>query len=165
MATHSSILAQRIPGTEEPFGLRLQGHTELDMTDLAVSRQINKQNRKIKSKPQCIQEFSMQFTLEQCRSGQCGPTYTWTFSIVNIIVLQNLRFIESTDAELWLQSTCRETHYKLHIYFQLCGGSAPLIPALSRVQLYFICLCHLKSVENFVDHSINGIGNTGSHLK
>ena len=32
MATHSSILAWRIPGTEEPVGLPLWGHTESDMT-------------------------------------------------------------------------------------------------------------------------------------
>ena len=30
MATHSSILAWRIPGTAEPGGLRLWGSTELD---------------------------------------------------------------------------------------------------------------------------------------
>ena len=33
MATHSSILAWRIPGTEEPVGCRLWGHTELDTTE------------------------------------------------------------------------------------------------------------------------------------
>ena len=33
MATHSSILAWRIPGTGEPHGLRLWGCTESDMTD------------------------------------------------------------------------------------------------------------------------------------
>ena len=32
MATHSSILAWRIPGTEEPVGCRLWGRTESDMT-------------------------------------------------------------------------------------------------------------------------------------
>ena len=31
MATHSSILAWKIPGTEEPGGL--WGHTELDTTE------------------------------------------------------------------------------------------------------------------------------------
>ena len=33
MATHSSILAWRIPGTEEPVGYRLWGHTESDTTE------------------------------------------------------------------------------------------------------------------------------------
>ena len=33
MATHSSFLAWRIPGTEEPGGLRLWGHTESAMTE------------------------------------------------------------------------------------------------------------------------------------
>ena len=32
MATHSSILAWRIPWTEEPGGLQSMGHKELDMT-------------------------------------------------------------------------------------------------------------------------------------
>ena len=34
MATHSSILAWRIPGTEESGGLPSMGHTELDTTDV-----------------------------------------------------------------------------------------------------------------------------------
>ena len=33
MATHSSVLAWRIPGTGEPGGRRLWGRTELDMTE------------------------------------------------------------------------------------------------------------------------------------
>ena len=33
MATHSSILAWRIPGTEEPGGFRPWGHKELDTTE------------------------------------------------------------------------------------------------------------------------------------
>ena len=33
MATHSSVLAWRIPGTEEPGGLPSMGRTESDMTD------------------------------------------------------------------------------------------------------------------------------------
>ena len=34
MATHSSVLAWRIPGTGEPGGLHLWGHTESDMTEV-----------------------------------------------------------------------------------------------------------------------------------
>ena len=34
MATHSSVLAWRIPGTGEPGGLPSMGLTELDMTEL-----------------------------------------------------------------------------------------------------------------------------------
>ena len=33
MATHSSILAWRIPGTEEPGGLQSKGGQESDMTE------------------------------------------------------------------------------------------------------------------------------------
>ena len=33
MATHSSILAWKIPWTEEPGGLQSMGHKELDMTE------------------------------------------------------------------------------------------------------------------------------------
>ena len=33
MATHSSVLAQRIPWTEEPAGQSPWGHKELDMTE------------------------------------------------------------------------------------------------------------------------------------
>ena len=34
MATHSSVLAWRIPGTGEPGGCRLWGHTQSDMTEV-----------------------------------------------------------------------------------------------------------------------------------
>ena len=34
MATHSSVLAWRIPGTGEPGGLPSIGHTELDTTEV-----------------------------------------------------------------------------------------------------------------------------------
>ena len=34
MATHSSVLAWRIPGTGEPDGCRLWGHTESDTTEV-----------------------------------------------------------------------------------------------------------------------------------
>ena len=34
MATHSSVLVWRIPGTGEPVGCRLWGHTELDTTEV-----------------------------------------------------------------------------------------------------------------------------------
>ena len=33
MATHSSVLAWRIPGTGEPSGLLSRGRTESDMTE------------------------------------------------------------------------------------------------------------------------------------
>ena len=33
MATHSSVLAWRIPGTAGPSGLLSMGHTELDTTE------------------------------------------------------------------------------------------------------------------------------------
>ena len=34
MTTHSSILAWRIPWTEEPGGLQSMGHKELDMAEV-----------------------------------------------------------------------------------------------------------------------------------
>ena len=34
MATHSSVLAWRIPGTEEPGGLLSMGRTESDTTEV-----------------------------------------------------------------------------------------------------------------------------------
>ena len=37
MATDSSVLAWRIPGTGEPGGCRLWGHTESDTTDMTAA--------------------------------------------------------------------------------------------------------------------------------
>ena len=39
MATHSSVLSWRIPGTEEPVGCRLWGRTESDTTEAMQQQQ------------------------------------------------------------------------------------------------------------------------------
>ena len=39
MATHSSVLAWRIPGMEEPGGLPSMGHAESDMTEATQQQQ------------------------------------------------------------------------------------------------------------------------------
>ena len=39
MATHSSVLAWRIPGTGEPGGLPSMGRTELDTTEVTQQQQ------------------------------------------------------------------------------------------------------------------------------
>ena len=45
MATHSSILAQRIPVTGEPGGLRLWGRTESDTTEATQQQQQQQQQQ------------------------------------------------------------------------------------------------------------------------
>ena len=44
MATHSSVLAWRISGTEEPLGCGVQGRTESDTTE-AMQQQQHFKNR------------------------------------------------------------------------------------------------------------------------
>ena len=41
MATHSSVLAWRIPGTGEPGGCRLWDHTELDTTEVTQQHAVS----------------------------------------------------------------------------------------------------------------------------
>ena len=43
MATHSSVLAWRIPGMGEPGGCRLRGHTESDTTEVTQRQQQQQQ--------------------------------------------------------------------------------------------------------------------------
>ena len=47
MATHSSVLAWRTPGTGEPVGCHLWGHTESDTTDATQQQQFIKGHLKI----------------------------------------------------------------------------------------------------------------------
>ena len=49
MATHSSVLAWRIPGTAQPGGLRLWGRTESDMTE-ATQQQIQSNIHRVDEK-------------------------------------------------------------------------------------------------------------------
>ena len=45
MATHSSVLAWRIPGTGNLLGCRLWGHTESDTTEVTQQQQEEKVER------------------------------------------------------------------------------------------------------------------------
>ena len=45
MATHSNILAWRIPGTGEPGGLPSMGHTESDTTEVTQQQQQQDNNQ------------------------------------------------------------------------------------------------------------------------
>ena len=45
MATHSSVLAWRIPGTGEPGGLHLWGRTESDTTEATLQQQQQQQQQ------------------------------------------------------------------------------------------------------------------------
>ena len=49
MATHSSVLAGRIPGTESLVGCRLQGRTESDTTEATQQQQQQQQTNKQKT--------------------------------------------------------------------------------------------------------------------
>ena len=53
MATHSSVLAWRIPGMGEPVGCRLRGCTELDMTEATEQQQQQQQQQFM-----CVYPFS-----------------------------------------------------------------------------------------------------------
>ena len=54
MATHSSVLAWRIPGTESLVGRRLWGHTESDTTEVMQQQQ------------QLAQSLFMSFSTPKC---------------------------------------------------------------------------------------------------
>ena len=55
MATHSSILAWRIPWTEEPGGVQAKGHKESDMTEHALNFRV------------CLRLISTPLTLPRSR--------------------------------------------------------------------------------------------------
>ena len=54
MATHSRVLAWRIPGTGEPDGCRLWGHTESDTTEVTQQQQQQHLNSPVFSQHQFI---------------------------------------------------------------------------------------------------------------
>ena len=58
MATHSSVLAWRIPGTGSLVGFRLWGRTELNMTEATQQQQQQQQQT-------AAQQASLSFTISQ----------------------------------------------------------------------------------------------------
>ena len=63
MATHSSVLAWRIPGTEEPGVCCLWGRTELDMTEATQQQQqtVNQQKYILQSSQLCLIRYFLRF--------------------------------------------------------------------------------------------------------
>ena len=57
MATHSSILAWRIPRTEEPGGLQFMGSKESDMTERLHSLIEKRKTSKKKKNPQPLTSY------------------------------------------------------------------------------------------------------------
>ena len=60
-----------------------------------------------------------------------GPLTGEFFSIVNTTVLQDVRLVESSDAEPWIKTA----NYKLYTDFRLHKGLEPLILSLLKGQL------------------------------
>ena len=74
MATHSSVLAWRIPGAAEPGGLRLWGRTESDMTELTQQQQQHQRWGKI------IQMVSKRRAGVQAGPGRAPVLTNWKAS-------------------------------------------------------------------------------------
>ena len=64
MATHSSVLAWRIPGTGEPVGCRLWGRTEADATE-RLSSSSSSSDYCIEHPFMCLLAITMR-SLERC---------------------------------------------------------------------------------------------------
>ena len=67
MATHSSVLAWRIPGTGEPVGCRLWGHAVSDMTEVTQQQQqqqLQAQQRLCTDYKNCIDFLTEFFSLQ-----------------------------------------------------------------------------------------------------
>ena len=85
MATHYSILAWRIPGTEEPGGLRLWGCTELDTTD--ATQQKHQQLapwKKSYDQPRQQSKKQRHYFANKGASSQSyvfSSSYIWTFEL------------------------------------------------------------------------------------
>ena len=126
MATHSSVLAWRIPGTGSLVGCRLWGRTELDTTEATWQQQSNNQNDQIcrpKQFGEMIQEWlsykGHRFTYSPCfytfvqwdqdaqelkrekfiqleRSARCEPHFR----------IRNSSYIKGEKGKLYTLSIC-----------------------------------------------------------
>ena len=74
MATHSSVLAWRIPGTGKPGGCRLWGRTESDTTEATQQQQQQVQRPGVRVEVNPIQTEGVIFPKENkcCLKGEGG---------------------------------------------------------------------------------------------
>ena len=84
MATHSSVLAWRIPGTGEPGGLPSMGHTESDTTEVTQQQQQQQKPDKILARlywgPCCSRGDSENKQQVPLLASQVGVSWFLTWS-------------------------------------------------------------------------------------
>ena len=84
MATHSSVLAWRIPGTAEPVGCHLWGRTELDTTEVTWRQQQQQQQQPFAVYAINISPSCPQILLLLLRYSWC--TILRKFLLYNIVI-------------------------------------------------------------------------------
>ena len=125
MATHSSILAQRIPGTEEPGRLQSVGSQESDMTERLSTHTHSTLTNRLSHKESLrgLWSYVHMFSLQDKQSSRCrkqtygyqgvrGRGINWKIGI-DINTLPYIKQITSKD---FLYSTGNSTQYSVMVY-------------------------------------------------
>ena len=106
MATHSSVLAWRIPGMGEPGGCHLWGHTESDMTEATQQQQQQQQVWKYRD----IEISGLMKEYKQCKIFTLSIIYT--ASNFSLLFLQGPVYRELASSKgMWLSFTGGEFSY------------------------------------------------------
>ena len=100
MATHYSILAWRIPGTEEPGGLRLWGRTESDMTDVTQQQQ---QQQSYICQSNETELFGKNFeNYEPCLKILVQQMWEWQAVVFRVFKVQGSGVLPPGASDTWL---------------------------------------------------------------
>ena len=117
MATHSSVLAWRIPGMAGPGGLRLWGRTELDTTEATQQQQ----QHEVPTQPSFI-------TFPTCL--KCSMTVQWSM----LIFLATSGVVVRGSALM----TCTQL-----VTINFCSSSSRLLSPLQNFLNYHSTVCSL----------------------
>ena len=100
MATHSSVLAWRIPGTGSLVGCRLWGRTELDMTEVTQQQQQQQQQQKMRIFSKSVWSYSLsldskvfQFSLSPLFYLQQCLIQSFAYCIILALISFSLLFV------------------------------------------------------------------------
>ena len=133
LATHSSILAWRIPGTEEPGSCRLQSHTKSDMTETTQQQQ-QQQLRKVRDpNPEATQPATMHRIGTSVRKTSLPLSVTAILRTEdqNSTTITSPRSPSSALAEDWspsMQLSPSVTHFQIHLVWTTSQAQITRLP-------------------------------------
>ena len=144
MATHSSVLAWRIPGTGEPGGCRLWGHTESDTSEVTAAAAAKQQRMLFTTCSENCHHLAFSYHFLLAITGHSVYLMDWCFFIP--LVSQFCQFLRVQSMEFFFSFYSLLVGDQIEIYgfkYQLSVDHSKIFISTKLVHEIHLCICYI----------------------